>query len=157
MTTDADVEVTGDIWFRCYGVVPNSDYLGEVLAPARRADGFIDVTGTLQVTGQTTVFALGDLSTADAKMAGFAGRQATVVADNINALEQGPTDLVEYESMGVAIAVPIGPTGGAGQFPGQDSIVGPEVIAEVKGRDLMVDQYGEFFGLTAGAGPPTSR
>jgi hypothetical protein len=51
--------------------------------------------------------------------------------------------------MGVAIAVPLGPTGGAGQFPGQDEIVGPETIAELKGRDLMVERYGDFFGLAA--------
>jgi NADH dehydrogenase FAD-containing subunit len=151
VTTEAGVEVTADIWFRCYGVVPNSDYLGKALAPARQADGFIDVTPTLQVTGHSTVFALGDLSTADAKMAGFAGRQAALVADNINALAQGRSDLAEYQSMGVAIAVPIGPTGGAGQFPGQDEIVGPETIAELKGRDLMVERYGEFFGLATAA------
>jgi NADH dehydrogenase FAD-containing subunit len=147
VTTEAGVNVTADIWFRCYGVVPNSDYLGKALAPARRADGFIDVTRTLQVTGQRTVFALGDLSTADAKMAAFAGRQAAVVAVNINALAQGSTELAEYESMGVAIAVPIGPFGGAGQFPGQDEIVGSETIAELKGRHLGVERYGEFFGL----------
>jgi NADH dehydrogenase FAD-containing subunit len=99
VTTEAGVEVTADIWFRCYGVVPNSDYLGAALAAARRADGFIDVTPTLQVTGQTTVFAVGDLSTADAKMAGHAGRQAAVVADNINALAQGRSDLADYQSM----------------------------------------------------------
>ncbi len=151
VTTEADVEVTADIWFRCYGVLPNSDYLGAALAPARRADGFIEVTPTLQVAGQSTVFAVGDLSTADPKMAGFAGRQAALVADNINALARGETDLAEYQSMGVAIAVPIGPNGGAGQFPGQDTIVGPETIAEVKGRDLMVDRYGEFFGLAVAA------
>jgi NADH dehydrogenase FAD-containing subunit len=153
VTTEAGVEVTGDIWFRCYGVVPNSDYLGKALASARRSDGFIEVTKTLQVAGHRTVFALGDLSTADAKMAGFAGRQAAIVADNINALAQGGTDLAEYQSMGVAIAVPIGPTGGAGQFPGQDEIVGPETIAELKGRDLMVDRYGEVFGLATAAAP----
>jgi NADH dehydrogenase FAD-containing subunit len=151
VTTEADVEVTADIWFRCYGVVPNSDYLGEALAPARRADGFIEVTPTMQVTGQSTVFAVGDLSTADTKMAGFASREAAVVVDNINKLARGETDLAEYQSMGVAIAVPIGPTGGAGQFPGQDGIVGPETIAEVKGRHLMVERYGEFFGLAAAA------
>jgi hypothetical protein len=49
--------------------------------------------------------------------------------------------------------VPIGLTGGAGQFPGQDEIVGPETIAELKGRDLMVDRYGEFFGLATTAAP----
>jgi apoptosis-inducing factor 2 len=49
--------------------------------------------------------------------------------------------------MGVAIAVPIGPTGGAGQFPGRDEIVGRETVSELKGRDLMIDQFGELFGL----------
>jgi apoptosis-inducing factor 2 len=149
VTTEDGTAVTADIWFRCFGVVPNSDYLGDALAPARRSDGFIEVSPTLQVTGQTTVFALGDLSTADAKMAGFAGRQAAIVAENVTALAQGRSELVDYQSMGVAIAVPIGPTGGAGQFPGQDEIVGRDVIAEVKGRDLMVDRFSELFGLAA--------
>jgi apoptosis-inducing factor 2 len=151
VTTEAGTEVTADIWFRCYGVVPNSDYLGEELASARRSDGFIEVGPTLQVAGQTTVFAVGDISTADSKMAGFARHQAATVADNINLLAQGRSDLAHYESMGVAIAVPIGPTGGAGQFPGQDEIVGPETISEVKGRDLMVDQFGDLFGLATPA------
>jgi NADH dehydrogenase FAD-containing subunit len=147
VTTEAGTEVVADIWFRCYGVVPNSDYLGDELASARRADGFIEVGPTLQVAGQTSVFAVGDISTADAKMAGFARRQAATVVDNINSLAQGRSDLARYESMGVGIAVPFGPTGGAGQFPGQDEIVGSETISEVKGRDLMVDQFGEVFGL----------
>jgi apoptosis-inducing factor 2 len=153
VTTEAGTEVTADIWFRCYGVIPNSDYLGDELASARRSDGFIDVGPTLQVAGQTTVFAIGDISTADAKMAGFARRQAATVADNINSLDQGRSDLAHYESMGVAIVVPIGPTGGAGQFPGQDEIVGSGTVSEVKGRDLMVDQFGEVFGLATSKAP----
>jgi NADH dehydrogenase FAD-containing subunit len=153
VTTEAGTEVTADIWFRCYGVVPNSDYLGDKLASARRADGFIEVGPNLQVAGQTTVFALGDISTADSKMAGFARHQAETVAANINALAQGRSDLAPYASMGVAIAVPIGPTGGAGQFPGQDQIVGSETISQVKGRDMMVDQFGELFGLAPSTTP----
>jgi NADH dehydrogenase FAD-containing subunit len=151
VTTETGAEVTADIWFRCFGVVPNSDYLGDALAPARRSDGFIEVGPTLQVAGQRTVFAVGDVSTADAKMDGFAGRQAELVANNIRALVDRRTDLADYRSMGVGIAVPIGPTGGAGQFPGQDEIVGRDVIAEVKGRDLMVDRFTELFGLTVAA------
>jgi NADH dehydrogenase FAD-containing subunit len=148
VTTQAGTELTADIWFRCYGVVPNSDYLGEALASARRSDGFIEVGPTLQVSGQTNVFAIGDISTADAKMAGFAAREAATVAENINALVSG-NELAHYESMGVAIAVPIGPTGGAGQLPGQNQVVGSETIAELKGRDLMVDRFSELFGLAA--------
>jgi NADH dehydrogenase FAD-containing subunit len=106
----------------------------------------------LQVVGQTTVFALGDLSTADAKMAGFAGRQAAIVAANINALSSGRTELVDYTSVGAAIVVPIGPEGGAGQFPGQQEVVGREVVSDVKGRHMMVDRYAELFGLAVEAG-----
>jgi NADH dehydrogenase FAD-containing subunit len=147
VTTEAGIEITADIWFRCYGVVPNSDYLGDALAPARRADGFIEVGPTLQVAGQTTVFAVGDISTADSKMAVFAGHQAAIVADNIKALAQGRSDLTHYKSVGVTIAVPIGPTGGAGQFPGQDEIAGPAIIAERKGREMGVARLRERFGL----------
>ena len=150
--TESGVEVTADLWFRCYGVVPNSDYLGEALSPARRADGYVEVGSTLQVVGQTTVFALGDLSTADAKMAGFAGHQAATVAANITALASGSSELVEYQSVGTAIVVPIGPAGGAGQFPGQDQIIGREVVADVKGRDMMVDRFAALFGLAVAAG-----
>src|ERR1700730_171425 len=149
VTTEAGTEVSADIWLRCYGVVPDSDYIGDALVPARRPDGFIEVGPTLQVAGQTTVFAVGDISTADAKMAGFASRQAATVAANINALAQGRSDLTHYEPWGVAIAVPIGPTGGAGQFPGQDDVVGRETIAEMKGRELGVGRLSELFGLAA--------
>jgi NADH dehydrogenase FAD-containing subunit len=151
VTTESGTEVTADIWFRCFGVVPNSDYLGDALAPARRADGFVEVAPTLQVAGQTTVFALGDLSTADAKMAGFARREAVTVAENINALANGRSDLAHYQTIGVGIVVPIGPTGGAGQFPGQDDILGRETVADLKGRDLMVDRFTELFGLAVAA------
>jgi NADH dehydrogenase FAD-containing subunit len=152
VTTEAGTDVSADIWFRCYGVVPTSDYLGDELASARRSDGFIEVGPTLQVAGQTTVFAVGDISTADSKMAGFARHQAATVVSNINSLAQGGSDLAHYESMGVAIAVPIGPTGGAGQFPGQDGVVGRQTISAAKGRDMMVDQFAETFGLTTPAG-----
>jgi apoptosis-inducing factor 2 len=47
LTTEAGTEIIADIWFRCYGVVPSSDYLGDALALARRSDGFIEVGPTL--------------------------------------------------------------------------------------------------------------
>ena len=152
VVTESGVEVTADIWFRCYGVVPNSEYLGASLAGARRDDGYVEVGPTLQVVGQTTVFALGDLSTADAKMAGFAGHQAATVAANITALAAGSTELVPYESVGTAIVIPIGPEGGAGQFPGQGEIVGREVVSDVKGQHMMVDRFAALFGLAVEAG-----
>ena len=66
--TTSGTEVTADIWFRCYGVTPVSDYLVGDLASARRPDGFVEVTPYLQVAGQDRVFAVGDVAAADHKI-----------------------------------------------------------------------------------------
>ncbi len=160
VTTQAGTEVTADLWFRCYGVSPVSDYLAGGLAAARRADGFVEVTPTLQVAGQDRVFALGDVSTADVnKGAGAAARQAPVVVANITAMIAGEanlagstdlagtTGLARYEPAPPAIIVPIGPEGGAGQRPGTEDLVPAAVVAELKGRDMMVDRFAELLGV----------
>jgi hypothetical protein len=48
--------------------------------------------------------------------------------------------------------VPIGPNGGAGQFPGQVDIAGPETIAELKGREMGIARLRERFGLVPDPG-----
>ncbi|MGE0794977.1 MAG: FAD-dependent oxidoreductase, partial [Acidimicrobiia bacterium] len=73
-------------------------------------------------------------------------RQAAVVAANILAIVDGG-ELARFEPSGPGIAVPIGPDGGAGQFPGQDQILGPDVIARVKGQALNVERFAERFGI----------
>ncbi len=130
-----------------------ADRTGRASRPGRSSDltgdGFIEVQPTLQVVGHDTVFAIGDVSTADAKMAGAAHRQADVVVENIAALAAGRSDLASYQPVGPAIAVPIGPTGGAGQFPGREGIVGADVVSDLKGRDMMVDRFAQMFELDA--------
>jgi NADH dehydrogenase FAD-containing subunit len=151
VTTTSGRRITADIWFQCFGVTPVSDYLTGDLAVARRDDGFVTVGTALQVAGLDNVFAIGDVSTADAKMAGLAGRQAQLVAENILKLVNGDHDITEYHPFGPAIVVPIGPDGGSGQLPGQDELASREFVADVKGRDLMVGRYAETFGLTTPA------
>ena len=151
VTTNSGRQITADIWFQCFGVSPVSDYLSDDLASARRPDGFVTVGSVLQVAGHDNVFAIGDVSTADAKMAGMAGMQARLVAANIIKLANGDRDIAAYEPYGAAIVVPIGPEGGSGQLPGQDEIVSREMVANLKGRDLMVERYGETFGLVNSA------
>jgi NADH dehydrogenase FAD-containing subunit len=144
-TTEAGAEVTADIWYRCYGVTPVTDYLAGGLAAARTHNGDIAVTPQLRVEGQETVFALGDIVDADAKMAGVAGREAQTVVANLRALIDGDGALSDYSPMPPAIFIPLGPEGGAGQLPGADGISGPEVVAEIKGRHMLVDRYAELF------------
>ncbi|MGP8000740.1 MAG: NAD(P)/FAD-dependent oxidoreductase [Streptosporangiaceae bacterium] len=131
--TGPGTDLTADIWFRCYGVAPVSDYLAGRLAEARQPDGFVAVTPQLQVAGQDRVFALGDVAAADHKMAGAASRQAAVVAGNIRALITGQGQLARYDPPPPGIIVPIGPDGGAGQRGGQDGLLPAEVVAQLKG------------------------
>jgi apoptosis-inducing factor 2 len=151
VSTEAGTEITADLWFRCYGVTPKSDYLAGDLATARTQDGFIEVTPTLQLPGHPNVFALGDVSTLTPKMAGRAGRQAQLVANNIHALIDGG-QLQTHESSPDAILVTFGPDGGAAQLPGQDEIAGAETAAQLKSRDMMVDRFADMFRT-----PPTSE
>ena len=154
--TQAGAEVTADIWFSCHGVVPVSDYLTGGLAAARGSDGLIEVSPSLQVSGQSRVFALGDVCTADRKVAHAAMTEAEVVAANIRALiEAGPGGeaeavLRDYERMPPAIMVPIGPDNGSGQQPDSEELWPPELVAEMKGRHMNVDLFAEFMGLPAG-------
>jgi apoptosis-inducing factor 2 len=148
VTTSSGRQITADIWFQCFGVSPVSDYLSDDLAAARRPDGFVTVGSALQVAGHENVFAIGDVSTADAKMAGMAGMQAKLVAENIIKMVNGDNDLTAYQPFGPAIVVPIGPDGGSGQLPGQEELASREMVATVKGRDLMVDRFAEILGLT---------
>jgi NADH dehydrogenase FAD-containing subunit len=151
VTTNSGRDITADIWFQCFGVTPVSDYLSADLAPARRPDGLVTVGPALQVEGHENVFAIGDVSTADVKMAGMAGREAQVVAENIIKMANGDKNLTRYEPFGPAIVVPIGPEGGSGQLPGQDELMSRETVVTLKGRDLMVDRYAEILGVTASA------
>jgi NADH dehydrogenase FAD-containing subunit len=128
VVTESGHEVTADIWFRCYGVVP---------------------------VGQDRVFALGDVAAADHKMAGIAMRQAQLVAGNIRALIAGDGDLASYEAPPPSIIVPIGPQGGSGQRAGSDDLVAAEFVAQAKGRDMMIDRFVELLGVGREAGQAT--
>jgi apoptosis-inducing factor 2 len=149
VTTNSGRQITADIWFQCFGVTPVSDYLTGDLAAARRPDGFVNVGPALQVAEHQNVFAIGDVSTADAKMAGMAGMQAQLVAANIIKMVNGDNDLTPYEPYGDAIVIPIGPEGGSGQLPGQEALASREMVASVKGRDLMVERFAETLGTTS--------
>jgi NADH dehydrogenase FAD-containing subunit len=119
------------------------------MPPTISSDGFVTVGPALQVAGHDNVFAIGDVSTADAKFAGLAGMQAQLVAENIIKMINGDSDLAAYQPFGPAIVIPIGPEGGSGQLPGQEDLASREMVATVKGRDLMVDRFAEILGPTA--------
>jgi len=145
--TTSGQQITADIWFRCYGIVPNSEYLSEELAAARLANGHLEVTPELRLAGQETVFAIGDITAIpESKRGGAAGRHAQVVAGNIRALIEGRDELAAYEPAPPLILLPLGPTGGVSQLPGR-GFVGAEETAQIKGHDLFAGNYAELFNV----------
>ena len=139
--TTTGIGLSADIWYRCHGVKPVSDYLAGPLTAARQPDGSVRVTPHLQVVGQDRVFALGDVSTADDKMGGAAVRQAEIVAGNIRTLIAGERELRRYEPQRqLRIVVPLGPEGGAGQ-QGAENLMPASAVADLKGRAMMLDRF----------------
>ncbi|MFJ8026780.1 FAD-dependent oxidoreductase [Streptomyces sp. NPDC096311] len=147
VSTTSDVGITADIWFRCFGVTPQTGYLAGALVDVRLPNGQVAVTETLQVKGQDAVFALGDITdVAEPKQASAANRHVEVVAGNIKALIEGRRELAAYQPGPAAIILPLGPTGGAAQFPGR-GIAGPDVTSQFKGQDLLTGRLGQLFGV----------
>jgi NADH dehydrogenase FAD-containing subunit len=151
VTTEAGEELSADIWFRAFGVVPATRFLTGALAAARDPQGFLRVDEHLRVAGHENVYAIGDIADADRSTAAVAGAQAELLAANLRARITGEGEVTPYTTMPPAIAVPLGPEGGAGQFPGVDGVVGPETIAEVKGRAMLMDRYDILFNVEPAA------
>jgi NADH dehydrogenase FAD-containing subunit len=174
-TLHSGQQLTADIWFRCFGAAPVTDYLGDGLATARQADGRLAVTPELRLRGQERVFAVGDITaTPEAKRAAAAEAHARVVAANIRALLHSGTQAepTPYQPGPEGIVVPLGPKGGATFAPGWEHRVDAETAAQIRDRaarernglldrdildaettmqlksaDLMVGRYTRLLGL----------
>jgi apoptosis-inducing factor 2 len=156
-TTQDGTAIGADIWFRCYGAEPVTDYLAADLQAARQDDGHLQVTGQLQMEGHPTVFAIGDITAIpEAKRAQAAVAHAQVAAANITSLISGRPDLACYSPQPPGISVPLGPAGGASYAP-HVGIVGPERTAQIKGADLMIPAFKQLLGLQEAADQEAAR
>ncbi|MCM2414047.1 FAD-dependent oxidoreductase [Streptomyces sp. RKAG290] len=154
VATDGE-EISADIWFRCYGVHVNGDYLADGRVTVRTPRGQVRVTEALNVEGHDHIYALGDITDLpEAKMAGYAMKHAQVVAENILARIRGERPTAAYRPSPVpSILLPLGPRGGVGQVPTPDgpAVLPASAVSEYKGADLFTGRFAELFG-TAGRG-----
>ncbi|MFC8535259.1 NAD(P)/FAD-dependent oxidoreductase [Streptomyces sp. NPDC057249] len=152
VTTGGGESIAADIWFRCYGVRSNGDYLADGRVAVRDAQGRVPVDERLNVVGHDRVYALGDLTDlAEAKMAGYAMQHAEVVAANILAQVRGEVPEAVYRPSPVPSALlPLGPGGGVGQVPTPDGpvLLSAEEVSAYKGKDLFTGRFAELFGVT---------
>ena len=104
------------------------------------------------------MFAIGDISTADAKMAGMARMQAGLVAENIIKMVNGDHDLAPYEPYGAGDRrARSDPKAAAANSRAKKTSSTTDMVATLKGRDLMVDGYAELFGTTNPAATSSTR
>lgn len=142
--------IEADIWFRAFGVRTNSGFLTGREIGALNHKGQLSVTPRLNVEGHRHIYAIGDLTdVAEAKMAGFALLHAAVVAENIIGQIGGEEPKAEYQPSPIpAVLLPLGPTGGVGQFPTPEgpSLLSVEDVIAWKGGDLLSGRFAELFG-----------
>jgi NADH dehydrogenase FAD-containing subunit len=148
--TEAGERVEAQMWFRCYGNLPASDYLAGDLAGTRNGLGEVRVEPTLALTGRPTVWAVGDITDVpESKRASAARAHAEVVAANIRAAIEGREPTATYAPAPERIVLPLGRTGGASQLVGEDGVrrvLGAEETSRMKGQDLYSSAVAELFG-----------
>ena len=148
--TTNGLDIGADIWFRCYGSHPMTDYLDADLARARHEDGSLSVTSALSVVGHERVFAIGDITDIrETKRATAARAHAEVVATNIRDLIEGRVPSATYTPAPERIVLPLGPDGGASQLSdstGLRTVRGPAETSALKGVDLMSDAISAVLG-----------
>ncbi|MFJ6459991.1 NAD(P)/FAD-dependent oxidoreductase [Streptomyces sp. NPDC091387] len=144
-------ELSADIWFRCYGVHINGDYLADGRVAARTPRGQVRVTEALNVEGHERVYALGDITDlAEAKMAAHAMKHAEVVARNILAQVRGERPTAAYRPSPVpSVLLPLGPGGGVGQMSTPDGpvVLPASAVSEYKGVDLFTGRFAALFNI----------
>ena len=139
--------VGGDMWFRCHGAVPVSDYLSGALGAARTDRGHVRVGSGLQVPRHPRVFAIGDLAAvAEPKTAKAAGQHAEIVAERIRAVLDGRDETAVYSPGPPAIVVPLGPDAGASYSP-QTGLLGAEATTSLKSSHMKIGEYRDMLGV----------
>jgi NADH dehydrogenase FAD-containing subunit len=148
--TTAGEDIAADLWFRAHGVRINGDYLGDERVATRTPRGQVRVTETLNVEGHRHIYAVGDITDLDeAKMAGYAMQHAEVVAANIIAQVKGEEPSAVYHPSPIpSVLLPLGPSGGVGQFPSPDgpAVLPASTVSDYKGKDLFTGRFAELFG-----------
>ena len=151
VTTSAGTVIEAEMWFRCHGSRPVTDYLEGQLREQLRGDGRIHVTEHLNVVGQDRVWAVGDITDVpESKRATAARAHAAVVAQNIRDVIEGREPSAVYTPAPELVVLALGPDAGAAQVARPDGtreVLGPDETSEIKGGDLFADAIAELVGV----------
>ncbi|UJR12396.1 hypothetical protein I4U23_016573 [Adineta vaga] len=141
ITQNKKQSLTADLTFICTGARVNNKSLmtGDLANKIDPQNGRLKVDNHLQVEGYTNIFAVGDISNKEDKMAYYAGNQAEYVASLIRIIEGKKSYPKQYQSSQYpGMVVTIGRKGGVGQVPTKGGfIIGNTLTKFLKSKDFM--------------------
>ncbi|CAF1242118.1 unnamed protein product [Didymodactylos carnosus] len=141
VNTDKQTPITSDLIFICTGTKVNNRSL-DAFRLHFNAEGRINVNNHLQVPGYKNIFAIGDISSKETKMAFYAGAQASYVASVIKAMQQNKSFREYTAAKNRAMLVTIGRNGGVGQLPtSSQTVVGKTVVKLIKSKGMISRKY----------------
>ncbi|CAF3612779.1 unnamed protein product [Didymodactylos carnosus] len=104
-------------------------------------EGRINVNNHLQVPGYKNIFAIGDISSKETKMAFYAGAQASYVASVIKAMQQNKSFKEYTPATNPAMFVTIGRNGGVGQLPTSSGpVIGKTIVKFIKSKGMFTSK-----------------
>lgn len=141
-----------DLMIWCTGGRPNTGYMQSHFASALNDEGRIKVTPSLRVLGQSTLYALGDITDLDEnKMAMHIGGHVRVAAWNIRQTLAGIHDSSKLKSYrpqtnNPSMVVTMGSQSGVAYLKGLGLVKSGFIVRMVKARHLLVPRYRKALG-----------
>eukprot|EP00475_Leptophrys_vorax_P043028 TRINITY_DN8155_c0_g1_i1.p1 TRINITY_DN8155_c0_g1~~TRINITY_DN8155_c0_g1_i1.p1 ORF type:complete len:458 (+),score=140.03 TRINITY_DN8155_c0_g1_i1:112-1485(+) len=143
VTTDKGQSIETDLVMFATGIKINSKVYETILSTHLDERKRVKTNAHLQVEDSWNVFALGDCRSDNTGLAYHAGMEASVVAQNIIAIQKsqlkpGAKLPQTWERPPAALLVPTGPEGGAAEVGG--AVLGPWFVSWIKGKELFVSK-----------------
>lgn len=148
ITTDKGTELEVDLVMKCVGVWVNNQVFKESMNGSVDKGGHLKVNEFLQVEGHDDIYAIGDCTCFEEKLAYAANEQAILLHSNFQKHYSGKK-LVPWQPekvIKVVSIVSLGPSSGLAQLRNGRLI--PEfIVTMLKSRDMFVPRYWKENGL----------
>lgn len=130
--------------YEATGVLPNNDYLQKHLSHRLNAHGFVSVDENLQVKGESTLYALGDIAdVGEAKLGYLAQEQGKYLAGALGKKIRGEKQK-SYKRNPLMALIPVGQKEGVVQLP--FAVTTLRLLVGMKQKDLFISKIYKALG-----------
>lgn len=133
-----------DLVFEATGVLPNNEFLQPRLSHILNPKGFIKVAKKLQVIGEPSLYAIGDIAdVGEAKLGYLASQQGEYLAKAIAKQIKGKRSK-SYRRNPLMALIPVGQRQGVVQLP--FAVTTSNLVVGIKQKDLFISKVYSGFG-----------